>query len=203
MIDLYCERVSVGLLAEPLNALSNLAFFIAAYALWRLDMRRAAERILISLITLIGIGSSLFHTFATHTTMLADVIPILIFQIAFLFVYARNALGFSPLKLGLTMAGFIGSILATEQLPSGWLNGSLGYLPALAFLLLFTALRHKHAGFNYLLLAAGLFTISLTFRSLDNSVCDVLPIGLHYFWHMLNAAVLYLCVRAYSQDKAS
>ena len=37
-IDLYCERVTVSFWAEPLNALSNIAFLIAAYAaldLWR------------------------------------------------------------------------------------------------------------------------------------------------------------------------
>lgn len=203
MIDLYCERVAAGLWAEPLNALSNLAFFMAAYALWRRDRHAGSTRILITLITLIGIGSSLFHTFATQATLLADVIPILIFQLVFLFIYARDALGFTPLKLGLAMAGFIGSIIAVGQLPADWLNGSLGYLPALMFLLLFAVLRRKMAGPNYLLLAAGLFTLSLTFRSLDNTVCEVLPIGLHYFWHMFNAAVLYLCVRAYVQDKAS
>jgi hypothetical protein len=29
-IDLYCERTAPGLLNEPLNAISNLAFFAAA-----------------------------------------------------------------------------------------------------------------------------------------------------------------------------
>ena len=29
-IDAYCERVAQGLFGEPLNALSNLAFFVAA-----------------------------------------------------------------------------------------------------------------------------------------------------------------------------
>ena len=34
-VDLYCERLGPGLLAEPLNAITNLAFFIAAWLLWR------------------------------------------------------------------------------------------------------------------------------------------------------------------------
>jgi len=38
-IDAYCERLGPGLLAEPLNALSNAAFFIAA--LWA---ARAGDR---------------------------------------------------------------------------------------------------------------------------------------------------------------
>lgn len=34
-IDIYCERLAPGLLAEPLNALSNISFLIAALAIWR------------------------------------------------------------------------------------------------------------------------------------------------------------------------
>ena len=36
-VDDYCERLGHGLLAEPANALSNLAFVAAAVALWRLQ----------------------------------------------------------------------------------------------------------------------------------------------------------------------
>ena len=36
MIDLYCERLSPGIWAEPINALTNLAFLVAAFAAWRL-----------------------------------------------------------------------------------------------------------------------------------------------------------------------
>lgn len=35
-LDIYCERTGPGLWAEPLGALSNLAFFVAAWMLWRL-----------------------------------------------------------------------------------------------------------------------------------------------------------------------
>ena len=36
MIDLYCERFGPGIWAEPINALTNLAFLVAAFAAWRL-----------------------------------------------------------------------------------------------------------------------------------------------------------------------
>jgi len=36
MIDLYCERLGPGIWAEPINALTNLAFLVAAFAAWRL-----------------------------------------------------------------------------------------------------------------------------------------------------------------------
>jgi len=36
MMDLYCERLGPGLWAEPINASSNLTFFIAVWAIWHL-----------------------------------------------------------------------------------------------------------------------------------------------------------------------
>ena len=60
-IDIYCERIGPGLLAEPVNALTNAAFFVVAWLLWR-DARRAgplspALRALLALVLAIGIGS--------------------------------------------------------------------------------------------------------------------------------------------------
>jgi hypothetical protein len=33
-VDGYCERVAPGLWGEPLNAVSNIAFLVAAVAVW-------------------------------------------------------------------------------------------------------------------------------------------------------------------------
>jgi len=44
-----------------------------------------------------------------------------------------------------------------------------------------------------LLWAAGLFLLSLTFRSLDLALCASLPHGTHFLWHLLNGVVLVLC----------
>ena len=93
MIDIYCERVGPGLWAEPVNALTNLAFILAALASWRLARQHGRLRVdivlLIALVAAIGIGSSLFHTFANRWSAAADVIPILLFQMLFIGVYGR------------------------------------------------------------------------------------------------------------------
>ena len=34
-VDAYCERIAPGLLGEPLNALSNISFFLAAFFVLR------------------------------------------------------------------------------------------------------------------------------------------------------------------------
>lgn len=38
--------------------------------------------------------------------------------------------------------------------------------------------------------------MSLTMRSIDNALCGSLPLGTHWLWHLLNALVLYLLLRA-------
>jgi hypothetical protein len=44
--------------------------------------------------------------------------------------------------------------------------------------------------------AAALFAISLTFRSIDMTICPSLAIGTHFLWHLLNGIVLYILVKA-------
>lgn len=48
---------------------------------------------------------------------------------------------------------------------------------------------------KYGLVAAGLFVVSLIFRIIDLDVCARFPIGTHFLWHVLNAAVLYTVLR--------
>ena len=82
-------------------------------------------------------------------------------------------------------------------LPYDWFNGSLGYAPALIFLGgvgVFHWLKKKEEPF-VLLASAGLFVLSLTFRSIDMAVCEAFPLGVHFMWHVLNAGVLYLALR--------
>ena len=41
-MDAYCERVGMGVFAEPLNAVSNVSFLLAALAAWVLATRTGA-----------------------------------------------------------------------------------------------------------------------------------------------------------------
>jgi hypothetical protein len=83
MIDLYCERAGPGLFAGPVNALTNIAFWIAAWAAWSLARRErvtgTSTSLLTALIVIIGVGSTLFHTFATGWARFLDEFPILVF----------------------------------------------------------------------------------------------------------------------------
>ena len=47
-----------------------------------------------------------------------------------------------------------------------------------------------------LLAAAGVYLAARFFRTIDNEVCPVLPIGTHFLWHLLIGLVTYLAMRS-------
>lgn len=199
-IDLYCERVTASFWAEPLNALSNIAFLIAAYAaldLWRREGKNDPVILaLIAVVAVVGLGSFAFHTIATRGVMLLDVTPIGVFIYGYCLLALRRFLLFSwPVSLS-SLVGFIALSLAlASYVPREFLNGSSGYLPALAALIGFGWLLRGHGAGNAMLVAAGLFIGSLIFRIVDLEICARWPIGTHFLWHVLNAAVLYIVLR--------
>jgi len=88
-VDHYCERTSAAFDAEPINALTNLAFLIGALVAWRLAQGRPGrqDRLITAMImtmALVGLGSMLFHTVATRWAEWGDVIPILVFMLLYL-----------------------------------------------------------------------------------------------------------------------
>ncbi|GAB3855775.1 ceramidase domain-containing protein [Dactylosporangium cerinum] len=83
-VDSYCERTAPGLWNEPANAVSNLAFLVAAGLLIQLmgAGRRHAPRsvwLLPVLLGVVGVCSLSFHTFATTATAALDTLSILAF----------------------------------------------------------------------------------------------------------------------------
>src|SRR6266511_2219889 len=135
MIDLYCERLVPGMWAEPLNAISNAGFLLGAWTARRHARRQGIagrdSALLVGLMASIGVGSTLFHTFATPWALALDVLPILCFQMAFLWLYLRRVVGLGRLHSSVSVAGFLAVTLVARQFPAV-LNGSLSYAPALA-----------------------------------------------------------------------
>lgn len=208
-IDIYCERTEPGLFSEPLNAVTNLAFILAAWLCWHHHAQKGKSRdwsgaILMSLVGVIGIGSGLFHTFATHWAMLADVIPIALFIHAFLFFALRR---FFDLSRALSAAGVVGFFLLSTwvnvSVPNEVLNGSAGYIPPFAALTVMGSvmLVRKHPYADHMLIAAAVFSVSLTFRTVDQMFCDAVPFGLHFLWHTLNGVSLYFVGKTYLKTK--
>jgi hypothetical protein len=201
MIDAYCERTGPGLLGEPLNAFSNASFLIAAWAAWRLARRQdkltAGVKLLIILGYLVGIGSILWHTYPTSTTLILDVVPIVLFIMWYIWLYARQVIGartyFAAAYVVLfVLATYIGGSFADV------LHGAPVYTPGLIVVVvlgIFHAINGKPE--RYLLLAtAGVYLAALFFRTIDQEVCARWPIGTHFLWHSLIGLVTYLAMRS-------
>ncbi len=199
-LDQYCERLGPEFWAEPVNAISNAAFFVAAYCAWRMVRRQSENNrnarallILPILLFVIGIGSFLFHTFATRWAEWADVLPILAFQLAAIALILRRLFDWVWWKIGLAWGFFFAASAGLPYLlrdvPT---HGSSGYFAALLALLGFAALtRRQPAAFRPFALASLTFILSLTLRTLDLEWCEAVPLGTHWAWHGLNAVVLY------------
>lgn len=201
-LDLYCERLGPEFWAEPLNAISNAGFLVAAWLTWRLagslpGRTPWSTHLLIGVLATIGVGSFLFHTLAVTWAMWADVIPIFLYQLLFLVLYLGRVAGLRPGACMGWVALFFVASWGFAALPVQWLNGSLSYGSAFVFLAGMAAC-HWRSGRREprgLALATLLFAASLTCRSLDMQVCTWLSTGTHPLWHLLNAGVLYLSTR--------
>jgi hypothetical protein len=201
-IDNYCERLDAGFWSEPLNALTNLAFLLAAWLLWRHARKHGrltlATGLLTGLIALIGIGSGLFHTFATGWAEVADVVPILLFQLAYLYFYSKHIIGMRSPFAVLTVTLYFLSTLPLRHYMH-LMNGSVMYAPTFAVLLglaLYHYLAKKEAR-STLLIATAVFSVSITCRTLDMALCPYFPTGIHFVWHLLNALTLSLLMLGY------
>ena len=200
----YCERTAAGFWAEPVNAITNAAFLISA-AIMATRLRGAQLTLAWALVTVlaaIGVGSFQWHTFATRWAALTDVIPILVFILIYLFAATRDFLGLRWPWAALAVALFLPYAIAVASGLS-WLVPGIGGNAAyasVALLILAYGLwllpRHP-ATARGLLIGAGILAVSLTFRALDRPLCDVLPIGTHFLWHLLNATMLGWMIEVY------
>ena len=57
-------------------------------------------------------------------------------------------------------------------------------------------LRNGNPAQLNLSLASSIFFVSLSFRTADQVLCSLVPIGTHFIWHILNGLVLALYLEA-------
>lgn len=210
-VDIYCERLGPEFWAEPWNALSNLAFILAAFWAWRTARAMGVQSMAISILTAlafcIGIGSFLFHTYAQVWSEFADTIPIWTFVAGYIVTSMHVMGGVKPGRIAVIALGvaviIIVSTIAFDSpnaVPSepSWTNGSEQYLPAVIAMLVLSGLtlRRRHPLRLWFMAATVTFLVSLGFRTLDVHVCAALPIGTHFIWHILNGAMIALLLQA-------
>ncbi len=202
-IDGYCERMSPAYWAEPINAVTNTAFLIAALVMWRRVRGQGMPlaMALVAVLTLIGIGSFLFHTHAQVWAALADTTPILLFILIYIFVVNRDVWGMRPLyAFGLTILFFPYAAVTVPMFQ--WVPGlgeSAVYAPVPLLILIYAfLLRHVQPDTaRGMVIGATILIASITFRALDEPICTRLPTGTHLMWHILNATMLGWMIEVY------
>ncbi|HVK22682.1 MAG TPA: ceramidase domain-containing protein [Actinokineospora sp.] len=194
-VDAYCERTDPSFWSEPANAVTNLAFLIAAFFAYRHISRDRAPASLVTLVLLlvaIGLGSFTFHTVATRWAAVLDTTPILLFMLTYVAVFPRWFLGLPWRRAWLGIPLFIAFAALVNLLVRGT------YVPALLGMFVFAGWLAARGERRYAAWFAGiglLFGVSLTLRTVDGPLCGDFPLGTHFAWHVCNAAVLYLLVR--------
>lgn len=199
-IDAYCERIDPGFWSEPINALTNLAFLAAALWVWPRVAGLPLARALAAILFAIGMGSFLFHTFATPWAALMDVVPIGAFILLYLFAVHRDVigLGFWP-ALGAT-ALFIPFAAITVpllgMLPFFGISAFYWTVPIL--LVIYALALHRTPQITRgFLTGAGLLALSISARSVDETLCNFIPFGTHFLWHVFNAVMLAWMILVY------
>ncbi len=195
-IDGYCERTDFTYWSEPLNAVTNLSFIIAALILWPRVRGLRGAQVLVAILFVIGVGSYLLHTHATVWAAMADTIPIGLFILAYLFLVNLHIMRWPLWAATLGTLAFLPYATAVTSaimhMPVSFLKISSFYWSVPLLLVIYASFQKvKAAGVSRgFLIGAGLLALSLTFRSLDETLCSALPIGTHFMWHLLNGVML-------------
>lgn len=203
-LDLYCERISSGFLAEPLNFFSNLAFLVLAGRLYFVRKNTCTHEIslrkrlgwLISVAVCVGVGSGLFHSLPNRLTQTLDVIPIAAF-VGLSLLYYFQTLRATVASTRKPLIACLSTLMAAPLL--AWAAGLtpylahgefyLGIVPAILILAFYEPSPPKKRILHF---AALSFAFALTARTLDLMICPLFPSGTHFIWHFSTASVAYL-----------
>jgi hypothetical protein len=196
---IYCDTAHMlfGVIHEPVNTITNAAILIAAWYAWRHIKRSGVEFsggliFLLVLLVSVGVGSALWHGLRTQWALILDTLPGVLFLLALTVLWIRQLYGWHIAALGLAAMGVVswigvwhyGHTLAA-------ITPALRFLPFFATVIVGGALMVAGSWAKYgrgtgmlgvAILIAG--TAAAFFRSIDLLVCDYLPFGTHFLWHL-------------------
>ena len=193
-IDIYCERLDIGIWAEPINAVTNVAFILASIFMWLRCKNLIEGRILSFLLFSIGCGSFLFHTYAQTWAALLDVTAILIFILTYIFVANLRFLACSKMVSLIGVILFFPYQLILTRILSNiqFFGSSVQYIPVAILIFIYSGLLRKSEPnlSRGLFIGASILCLSIIFRTIDEPFCSTLSVGTHFVWHILNAIML-------------
>lgn len=200
-VDGYCERLDPSFWSEPINAITNAAFLIAAIYMWRRSEGVFLAKLLSIVLFAIGVGSFLFHTFAQTWAGIADVLPIILYILVYIFAATRDFWEQKAWVAGLAVLLFFPYSAALvplfAQIPGFESSSAYGPVPLLIFAYAFGLRNRAPETAKGLAIGAAIVCLSLFFRSIDEPLCNLLPFGTHFMWHILNGIALGWMIEVY------
>ena len=200
-----CEHIGRGLLAQPANTLSSLAYVLSGVMLlWRALAGRPSARLapVVYAVTVIGvgIGSAAFHgpmpawgRFAHDLSIAA----VLVFVIGYDVAFTRRATVSAGLAVFGGLAGACAVVLALWPDTGNALDAVLIAGAVVAEIRAYRSdAGRAPADGRVWIVAAGVLTIGAILNALgrtDAPLCEPeTPVQLHAVWHVLTAFVLFL-----------
>lgn len=201
--DIYCERTDLSYWSEPVNAVTNAAFLIAAVFMWsRVRGQNMPIALgLCAILAAISLGSYLFHTHATAWASAADTTPIGLFILLYLFAVGLHFLRLPWWGAVLLMLSFLPfayvAVPLLDQIPFIEISNFYWTVPILLVAFAPFVARKNAKTARGMLIGAGILVISIIVRSVDLMLCDAIPLGTHFGWHVLNAIMLGWMIEVY------
>ncbi len=193
----YCESLEQFWLHEPLNVITNFAFFVGAYVLYKLIKKKGYDMhlgwFLIFFMIILGVGSLAWHAYHTIPTLLADIIPIYIFIIFTFYFLLQSLTQNHKLTIVISTLTLFGYYIIFSFFPIlSIFQGSLKYVFALLIFLFVNGLIVKKFGKEFsFILPLSILIGAIVFRIVDLYVCQIVPIGTHFIWHIAVALAVY------------
>lgn len=199
----YHEFHPDWLVKEPWNAASSL-FFLVPVAYWFYLLRGKYKAywpitVLLPLLALNGIGSTVYHAFRAHDFWLfLDFIPAAAAMLILTFYLWNRLLG----KWYFTMLVVI-AFMAMRGVPplvfdfdesDRHIMINIGYfITGLMIMTPVIGLLLKTNFFKWKLFVASAFFLgmALLFRYIDNTNAPMLPMGVHWLWHVVSACAVF------------
>ena len=200
-LPVYCETWLYppgAFPAEPINAATSfvpivLGALALLFLLRRTDQGYVAYGLAV-LLVLTGLGSVAWHSLRTDLTLTIDALAGVVYFVGLLFfwIYYLGGRFFGVIPIGLIVAIIVFFRSASQDEARIVV---ISVVVALATALLAATWLRKRQAFKFALAMVGCALVAATLRTLDLSVCDTIPFGTHFFWHIFLAIAAYTGVR--------
>jgi len=201
-ISTHCEK-PLGIISEPVNTISNMAFFVSAYFIFKLiqknNIKNGGLRILPFLVILVGLGSAIYHGYNNPYTLITDIFPIYIFILYSIYLLVGKLTENMYLRFVIPLALVVLQFIVFTSFPAFILDIPTTHLVNALFVLMLFIWSYKILKSNsvYILLVVASYGLGIVSRGFDLPVCPINNFGTHFLWHIFMALTTYLTARAF------